>query len=239
MFIVTEKSNIVFVLLTFFFTIMTFGIINNSSVETFGVPSANKVVVIDAGHGSPDGGAVGINGSIEKDINLAIANKVQSLLEESGCIVIMTRADDNAVVDDLNEKIRNIKRQDLKNRRDMRDSSSADAFVSIHMNKFPDSSLTGAQVFYAGKTDESRKLGEKIQSELISIADPSNHRVAKTADKSIFILKDSDVPSVIVECGFLSNAREEALLNDNTYQEKIAWGIYSGIQKYFEKMHHS
>ncbi len=235
MFIVTEKSNIVFVLLTFMFTIMTFGIINNTSVETSGVPSANKVVVIDAGHGSPDGGAVGINGSVEKDINLAIAKKVQSHLEESGCIVVMTRADDNAVVDNLDEKIRNIKRADLKNRRDMRDSSSADAFVSIHMNKFPDSSLTGAQVFYAGKTDESKGLGEKIQSELITIADPKNHRVAKKADKSIFILKDSDVPSVIVECGFLSNAKEEALLNDNTYQEKIAWGIYSGIQKYFEE----
>ena len=235
MFIVTNRSNVVFVLLTFLFTVMTFGVINNSSVETAGVPSANKVVVIDAGHGYPDGGAVGINGSIEKDINLAIAKKVQSLLEESGCIVVMTRADDNAVVENLDEKIRNIKRADLKNRRDMRDNSSADAFVSIHMNKFPDSSLTGAQVFYAGKTDESKRLGECIQSELITIADPKNKRVSKKADNSIFILKDATVPSVIVECGFLSNAKEEALLNDSTYQEKIAWGIYSGVQKYFNE----
>lgn len=213
---------------------MTFGYIKNSaeSVVTSALPSSGKVIVIDAGHGFPDGGAVGSSGVQEKDLNLAIAQKLQMLLEQGGASVLITRADDNAVAEDLNKKIREIKRADLKNRRDFKNNSECDAFVSIHMNKFPEEQYKGAQVFCAGEPAESRILGEAIQSKLKEMVDPSNDRVAKTADSGIFVLKDSKVPSVIVECGFLSNSEEAKLLQTDEYQNKIAFAIYSGILEY-------
>ena len=128
------------------FTVSSF-----KSEKTSGIPVNKKIIVIDAGHGTPDGGAVADDGTSEKDINLDVANKLCAMLEKTGAYVIMTRLDDNAVTDDLNQKIREIKRQDLKNRRDIRDDSNADLFVSIHMNKFDRSEYYGAQVFYAPK----------------------------------------------------------------------------------------
>ena len=206
-----------------------------SSVTVSYVPSYKKVIVIDAGHGSPDGGAVGINGTVEKDINLKIASKLQSLLERSGAKVIVTRSDDNAIPEDKLKSVRDIKKSDMKNRRDFRENYGADMFVSIHMNKYPSEKVHGAQVFYSSSPDESKILGEAIQGELKLICDPQNNRVAKKADKNIYILKESSVPAVIVECGFLSNKAEEQKLNTDKYQSQIAWAIYSGIQKYYEQ----
>ncbi len=206
-----------------------------SSVPVSGVPAGEKVIVIDAGHGSPDGGAVGISGTVEKDINLKIATKLQSILERSGSKVIITRSDDNAINDKDYKTIRDIKKSDMKMRRNYRDQYGADIFVSIHMNKFESEKPHGAQVFYSATPENSRILGECIQSELKNICDPSNTRLAKVADKSIYILKDSTIPAVIVECGFLSNKEEEKKLNTDEYQSGLAWGIYSGIQKYYEQ----
>lgn len=189
---------------------------------------------INAPHGYPDGGAVGESGVPEKDINLSVAFKLQELLEKNGAYVLLTRADDNAVVDDLNRKIRDIKRSDLNFRRDFKNNSNCDAFISIHMNKFPQSKYSGAQVFYASEPKESRVLGEKIMSRLKEISYTENNRAAKLADESIFILKDSIVPSVIVECGFLSNHGEEKLLLTDEYQDKIAFAIYSGLMDYMK-----
>ena len=202
------------------------------SVVTSALPSSGSVIVIDAGHGYPDGGAVGGSGTQEKDLNLAIAFKVQRLLEQGGAHVLLTRADDNAVVDNLNQKIREIKRSDLNNRRNFKNNSECDAFVSIHMNKFSEEQYSGAQVFYAKEPVDSKILGEIIQSKLKEMVNPDNDRVAKTADDKIFILKNSKVPSVIVECGFLSNSEEETLLQSDEYQDKIAFAIYTGILEY-------
>lgn len=236
MFMVVKKSKIFLMLLLLSATVT---VMNRSGEDTVpasvGIPAYKKTVVIDAGHGYPDGGAVGNNGTIEQDINLKIAMNIQSLLERSGANVIVTRSDDNNIADEGYEKIRDLKRSDMKNRKAIRDSYGADIFVSIHMNKFPDSSSKGAQVFYADSPSESKILGECIQSELILLCDPENKRVAKKAEDTIYLLKDSKIPAVIIECGFLSNPREETLLNTEEYRQRISWSVYSGIQKYFEQ----
>ncbi len=203
------------------------------AVYTNALPSTGKVVVIDAGHGEPDGGAVGVSGVLEKDINLKIAQKLQKLFEQTGTYVILTRSDDNNIAPSQDGKIRDIKRGDLKMRKDYRDNSGADLFLSIHMNKFPEEKYKGAQVFYSKSPEQSKALGEAIQTSLKQNLDPSNERVAKCADNSIYILKEGKIPSVIVECGFLSNKEEEKLLKDDKYQDKIAWAIYTGVSNYF------
>ena len=200
---------------------------------TASVPVNKKIIVIDAGHGTPDGGAVADDGTLEKDINLDVANRLYKLLEKTGAYVIMTRLDDNAVTDDLDAKIREIKRRDLKNRRDIRDNSDADLFVSIHMNKFEQPEYYGAQVFYSETPPESKILAESIQGELITLADPSNTRSAKKAE-GIFVLQNSKIPSVLIECGFLSNPAEMEKLKSDEYRDTLAWATYCGIVKYLE-----
>lgn len=235
MIILLKKSNILVLALAIALSAVTWRMVStNEAIPTAAVPVSSKVIVLDAGHGAPDGGAVGSSGALEKDLNLAITQRVQKLLEKTGAVVLLTRADDNAIADDMDAKIREIKRSDLKNRKSYRDTAGADIFVSIHMNKFEQQQYHGAQVFYAGP-DHAKLLGEALQSELIAVADPENTRVAKPADPSIYILKDSKIPAVIVECGFLSNPAEEAKLQTEEYQEKLAWAIYSGILKYFDQ----
>ena len=204
------------------------------SEQTLALPPSGRCVVLDAGHGAPDGGAVGISGVLEKDINLKIAKKLQHLLEQSGTYVIMTRSDDNNIAPDEKGKIRDIKRADLKARRDFKNTPNADIFVSIHMNKFPEQKYKGAQVFYARSPQNGKALGEAIQKSFAENLDPANTRAAKAADNSIYVLKDSKIPSVIAECGFLSNPDEEKLLKTDEYQDKIAWAIYLGITDFFE-----
>lgn len=203
--------------------------------QTLALPSTGRVVVIDAGHGEPDGGAVGISGVLEKDINLKIAQKLQKLFEQTGTYVVLTRSDDNNIAPSQDRKIRDIKRGDLKARKYYRDNSGADLFLSIHMNKFPEEKYKGAQVFYSKNPEQSKALGEAIQTSLKENLDPTNERVAKCADNSIYILKDSKTPSVIVECGFLSNKEEEKLLKDDKYQDKVALAIYLGVSNYLQK----
>ena len=236
MIIFVKKANILVLTLAIVLSAVTWRMVWDApAIPTAAVPATDKVIVLDAGHGAPDGGAVGSSGVLEKDINLAITQKVQQLLEKTGAVVLLTRSDDNAIADDMNAKIRDIKRSDLKNRKAYRDGADVDIFVSIHMNKFEQQQYHGAQVFYAGP-EAAKTLGESLQSELIAIADPENARVAKPADKSIYILKDSKIPAVIVECGFLSNPAEEKKLQTPEYQDKIAWAVYSGILKYFDQV---
>lgn len=203
--------------------------------ETAAPLTLGKVIVIDPGHGSPDGGATGYSGSLEKDINLDIAKKLGSYLQQSGAHVIYTREDDNAVTDNLEAKIKEIKRADLSNRKNIKNNSGADLFISIHMNKFEQSKYRGAQVFYPGNCPESKKLAQIIQQSITDFADNSNYREAKDSKNDIFILKDSKIPSVLVECGFLSNPEEEAKLLTQEYQSEIAYAIFGGISRYLAK----
>jgi len=215
--------------------IFTFWFFANGSGEvvvTNSTPVTGRVIVVDPGHGSPDGGASGVSGALEKDYNLAVAKKLGNLLLQSGAHVIYTREDDNSVADNLNQKLRNVKREDMKKRRQIRDNTNADMFVSIHMNSGESGAYSGAQVFYQHSSAESRFLAESIQRSIKSVADKSNTREAKDSNNSIFILNDSKIPSVLVECGFISNKEEESKLKTDSYQEKIAFAIYGGILEY-------
>lgn len=227
--IIRKKWLCLTIFLMFFILILSF----HRIVAVSKIINLNKVIIIDAGHGGIDGGAVGKSGTIESHINLDIALKLRKLLEQEGAIVLLTREEDVGLYDDTGT-IRNKKNQDLKNRNKMKEESEADIFVSIHMNSFAQSKYYGAQTFYPKNCDKSKKLSEMIQEELISVLDNGNDRVPK--EKSdIYLFKSCSIPSVLVECGFLSNPTEEKLLQDDKYKEKVAWSIYIGILRYFQE----
>jgi len=236
MIIMIKKWNLLLVVLICILSYMIYGLYSADtadSIPTMALPTTNKVIVIDAGHGSPDGGASGPSGVQEKDINLKISQKLQALVEQSGGVAVITRADDNSIHDPDKKTIREKKNSDLKNRKKITEESSADVFVSIHLNKFEQSQYYGAQVFYSVNNEKSKLLAEMIQKELIEVLDRGNKREAKPAPDTIYLLKGAKIPSVIVECGFLSNPEEERLLQNDDYQKKIAWAIYVALMKFF------
>ena len=185
-------------------------------------------IVIDAGHGGFDPGKVGVNNALEKEINLAIAVKLKTLLEQNDVQVIMTRETDEGL---YQESDSNKKNADLKKRVEIINSSDAVIAVSIHQNSFPQESSKGAQVFYHSKSQEGKILSEIIQEQIKESIGDGNHRVAKS-NESYYMLKKTEIPLVIVECGFLSNWKEAELLVDDTYQAKMAWAIHLGIMNY-------
>lgn len=191
----------------------------------------NRVIIIDAGHGGIDGGAIGKSGTIEKNINLDISKKLKGYIESGGDTCIMIREVDEGLYGEYGT-IRNKKNEDLRNRKDIIKQYRADIFVSIHLNSFPQSQYYGAQVFYPKDSEDSQILAKKVQEELVTILNRGNKRVEKQSD-NYYLLKDNPVPSILIECGFLSNPEEERLLKDSEYQNKIAWAAYKGIIRYF------
>lgn len=187
-----------------------------------------KVVVVDAGHGGRDPGKVGVDGCLEKDLNLEIAKKVQAILEQQDIKVIMIRDTDKGLYE---EQTSNKKVQDMKNRCALINETEPDCVVSIHQNSYHEEYVSGAQVFYYSSSAEGKALAEALQSELVSYADPENHRQAKAND-SYYLLKKTEAPIAIVECGFLSNWEEGAKLQDDGYQSRIAWAVSMGILMY-------
>jgi len=201
--------------------------------------SANKInppqIILDAGHGGFDGGAVAFDGTVEKDINLKICLILSDFLKSNGYEVILTRSTDVSTDDVETDKIATRKKSDLKNRLElMRDYPNA-VFVSVHLNKFTTSAAFGSQVFYSGKTDGSQLLGESIQNSIISMLQPENTRVNKQATSSTYLLYNATIPSVLVECGFISNKAELEKLKNTEYQKKMAFCIFCGINNYFSK----
>ena len=192
-----------------------------NEIETAG-DTAEMVVVVDSGHGGSDPGKVGINGAIEKDVNLKIAIKLKSLLEEQGIKVIMTREDENGLADS--------KVEDLKKRVSIINQEKPLLAVSIHQNSYQGESIHGAQVFYFTHSQEGEKAAKIIQEALLE-ADSENTRSAKAND-TYYMLKKTEVPVVIVECGFLSNQKEADLLVTEEYQQKVAEAVVNGIIKY-------
>lgn len=184
------------------------------------------------GHGTPDEGAESNNGTTEAQTNLKITLKLQTLLEQSGCNIVLTRSDENAIYDLDKKTLREKKISDIKNRVKIGNDSSADIFVSIHLNKIPQSQYYGWQCFYNTKNEKSIDLAKNIQKKLNESIQKENNRVAMKLD-SIYIMKNIEIPISIVECGFLSNPEEEKQLLDDSYQERLAWGIYNGIMEYF------
>lgn len=189
-------------------------------------------VVIDVGHGGNDPGKVGINSAKEKDINLKIAQYLFRILTVSGYTVTMTRTQDVSLSlpGASNQKI-----SDLNQRKEIMKQASPMAIVSIHQNSFPSESQHGSQVFYPASSEESKKLASCIQEQCKRILDSENKRQIK-ANTDYYLFRDNPYPTVIVECGFLSNYREANLLITDEYQEKTAWAIYMGIKQYLKTL---
>ena len=201
--------------------------------ETVSLPVSNKVIVIDAGHRSSRWAVQwAYHGATEAQTNLKIALKLQTLLEQSGSTVILTRSDENAIYDIDKNTLREKKISDIRNRVKIGNESSADIFVSIHLNKIPQSQYDGWQTFYKPNDEKSMKLAKSIQTNLNDAIQKENKRVAMKLD-TVYIMKHVEIPISIVECGFLSNPDEEELLLSDEYQNKLAWGIYNGIIDYF------
>lgn len=177
-------------------------------------------------------GAESSNGTTEAETNLKIALKVQNLLEQSGCTVILTRSDEEAIYDLDSKTLKQKKISDIHNRVKIGNESSADIFVSIHLNKIPEKQYYGWQCFYKSGNEQSTSLAKSIQENLNKSIQKENNRVAMKLD-TVYIMKHVEIPISIVECGFLSNPEEEKQLLDDSYQNRLAWGIYSGIIDYF------
>lgn len=177
-------------------------------------------------------GAVNSDGVSEANINLKIALKLQALLEQANSTVILTRSDENAIYELDSKTLSQKKVSDIKNRVKIGNESSADIFVSIHLNKIPQSQYNGWQTFYNKNNEKGKLLSELIQSSLSSSIDRKNHRVAKSIN-NIYIVENVTIPLSIVECGFLSNPEEANLLQQEEYQDRLAWGIFVGITNYF------
>lgn len=190
--------------------------------------SKRVCIAIDAGHGGDDPGKIGVNGGLERDINLKIAKKLKSLLESQDYQVVMTRSDGNWLCDPT---IRNMKVEDMRKRCDIITQAMPVFTVSIHQNSYTEEYVKGAQVFYYGSSAQGKEIAEKIQASLIERVDPDNKRVIK-ANESYYLLKKTPTPTVIVECGFLSNQEEAQLLMTDVYQNKIAWAVMMGIEQY-------
>lgn len=188
----------------------------------------DMIIVVNAGHGGNDPGKVGKNNIIEADINLAIALKLEVALKEKVCQVIMTRTDSNNL---SKPEASNKKTSDMKERIRIMEEAHPEIILSIHQNSYGDSQVKGAQVFYHSQSKEGEKLAKALQDALVNNVDASNKRKSKEGD-DYYLLRKSTAPAVIIECGFLSNPTETALLVDDGYQEKIADAIIQGILNY-------
>ena len=178
----------------------------------------NLCIVLDAGHGGADPGKVGCNDILEKDVNL----------ENKGFRVVLTREDDTVLAD---ENSKNVKIEDLRNRVALITETMPVMTISIHQNSFPDASISGPQVFYFEQSKEGAEIASVLQESLNSSLNPPKPRACKAND-DYYILKKTPTPTVIVECGFLSNETEAQQLTDESYQEKLARAIYTGAWNY-------
>lgn len=206
-------------------------LVSSGRIETFR-EKERPCVVIDAGHGGADPGKVGVDGSLEKDINLQIAKKLAQFLTAADVDVVLTRETDAGLYD---ENVSNKKVQDMKNRVALIEERKPALTVSIHQNSYHEEYVHGAQVFYYAGSEESKALAERIQQMLAKEVDPDNARQAKAND-SYYLLKKTSSPIVIVECGFLSNYEEAQKLSQTHYQERMAWAIHLAVLENLNKV---
>lgn len=221
--------SISFILCCFFGTIIINSSINRNTIN---FNTENRKILIDPGHGGIDGGASSKWGTLEKKVNLEIALKLKVALNNLGYSVFMTREEDIGLYNDRGT-IHQKKIEDLTNRVKLISYTGANVFVSIHLNKFPESKYYGAQVWYSNK-EESKILGNIIQEGLKKDIQNGNKRIEKSGYKDYKILRESSIPSVIVECGFISNYEEDKLLNEENYQNKLAISIANSIDKFYK-----
>ncbi|MTI80772.1 MAG: N-acetylmuramoyl-L-alanine amidase CwlD [Firmicutes bacterium] len=200
------------------------------SISAMSWSVANKVIVIDPGHGGVDPGKMGENGVKEKDINLEISKRLATILSQAGAAVILTRESDMHLSSEKTKGWAAKHREDLSKRVKLANEREADLYISIHCNSFPDSNQRGSQVFYQPKSENSKMLAEAIQHEIIRLIG-NTKRKAKGVD--YYITRNTNMPTVIVETGFVTSPKEVSQLLDPAYQTKMAWSIYAGIIKYY------
>ncbi|MDY3089077.1 MAG: N-acetylmuramoyl-L-alanine amidase [Oscillospiraceae bacterium] len=231
-----EKKSIIAIITAFLIILsamlyLTF-MANFSAAEASSMPITQKTVIVDAGHGGDDGGAIGIDGTVEKDINLDIALKLEKILKFYGFNVIMTRTQDVMTCDDGLDSLRKRKISDIHNRFELMRKNPDAIFISVHQNKFEDSSQHGTQVFYSGNDERSKELAEAIQTSVTLTLQRKNDRVVKKSGSGIYLLYHAKIPAVLVECGFISNSDEVKKLKDESYRMKLAILIADGLLKY-------
>lgn len=188
-------------------------------------------IIIDAGHGGQDGGAV-CNGVLEKDINLPISRDTADLVKLLGFEVMMTREDDNFITD-KGSNVKERKLNDMKARLELYNSDESNVIISIHQNKFSDSKAHGSQIFYSPNNDDSKLLAQSVKHSLNSLLNTGLDRECKPAGKSIYLLKNTHQPAVIVECGFISNFEECQRLKSISFQRQLAFAITTGFLDYY------
>lgn len=228
-----NKAFIVYVIL--FIAYLTFIVLSFINIDSLADVNSSDIsepiIVIDAGHGGEDGGAVA-NNIVEKDINLSISKKLKDIFKASGFIVITTR-DKDKMINTNGSSLRERKVSDMKNRLELFNKNENNIVVSIHQNKFSQEKYSGTQVFYSKNNPRSEIMAEYIRKNIAKLIQPENERAAKPADGSIYLLYNSKVPAVIVECGFISNYTEANKLKDNNYQKKLSFAIYSGVLEFY------
>lgn len=235
-----KNKKLKFIFLTIFLILVSVSYINMKNfmcVSNFKVKASDKkdkIILIDPGHGGIDGGAQSQDGILEKDINLKISLKFKEKLQKQGYKVVMTREEDKGLYENSG-KIRSKKIQDLNNRCKIKKDSKCDMFISIHLNMFPQSKYYGAQVWYS-RNIESEKLAKITQERLRMDLDLNNTRVQKPALDSYKVLRCNDsMPSIIVECGFLSNQPEAQKLVSDEYQDKVAESLIKSVKSYYNE----
>lgn len=210
--------------------VITYEIPSAKTVKYWNLPLAGKVIALDAGHGGPDGGAVSKQGIIEKDINLAVTLYLRDYLQQAGALVVLTREGDYDLAAPETKGYSKRKTEDLKKRVRLIEDNRADMFLTIHLNSIPSNRWRGAQTFYPPNNGDSKSLAELIQNEIRHNLENTD-RMAKT-DNKVFLLQALQIPSALVEVGFLSHPQESELLRDEKYQRKVAASVYKGVLRY-------
>lgn len=214
----------------------TIYISDNSAVsQVYSDAMQQPVIVIDPGHGGMDGGAVGVNGVIEKDINLSLSLDLADMFRFAGFQVVMTRTDDRSIHDEGTEGVKNQKVSDIHNRLTIMNEAANAVVLSIHQNQFTQSKYSGGQVFYGLENEKSSRLAEIIQNNLKGMIQPENNRQIKEAYDTLYLMKHTASPAVLVECGFLSNPEEAELLSQKDYQQKLAFVIFTSTLQFLQE----
>ena len=202
---------------------------NSVDVSNLEDESSDNIIVLDAGHGGEDGGAVSSSGVVESDINLQFTKKLKDILSLNGYKIVMTREDNSDLADKSIDTVSGRKKSDMHRRLDIYNSHIQNVAISIHQNIFPASSCKGTQVFYATQTQSGKVLADNITDTVKKYLQPDNQRLSKPTNGSIFLLDNAKIPAVIVECGFLSNSEELKQLCDQDYQKKLSYCVFLGL----------
>lgn len=221
--------SVIFIAICIFFTAFPF--FKSRSTYSQKVPN-EPIVVIDAGHGGEDGGTIGINGCYEKDLNLSLAKKLKTYLSSMGIKCVLTRNSDTLLYDRNADYEGRKKHLDMLARLEITNSYENAIFVSIHQNAFPQEKYRGLQIYYSENNDNSLLIAKGIEEVVKSTLQPQNNRVAKASGGNIYLLDKLDCPALLIECGFLSNSEECALLCTDEYQNKLCAVIAARIAEF-------